>query len=591
MNSYRKAKTVAKDVLVIGPELETKIVKTMHTIASIVGATLGPSGRPVLIERQEYGMPNLFTKDGVTVFRNLGFTDPTMHCIMESARDAATRTVAEAGDGTTTATVLADAIVQNTFKFCKENPTVSPQKIVRKLEETFRDFIEPSIKKWALKPDEKMTHSVAKLSANGDKDLADAVMKCFDIVGDDGNISIIEQSGPSRYEVEALKGYPVNVGYEESCGKFFPLFLNDKANNRTYMENPVFILYFGALTEIQTVILLLQKIAGAWANPEEYGLTKKFNHNVVLIATHFSESVLSHLGVNMSQPDTINVFPLLMTKSPMQNGEMHQLHDLAAVTGAKVFDPITNPLENAKLEDLGYGIESIEIQRYRTTILGLCDETLVLMRAEEVKQAIASAVSVFDANIMKERLAKLVGGVAKLKVIGASNGELREKRDRAEDAVCAVRGARKSGCLPGGGWTLKMLINELTSFGPYCGDIILQQVLVPSLKEPIFKIFRNCGMNEEESNKAYDLIENKAKLTTLNETMAFVYDAWEGRQVAAVAGGILDSVPAVLEAIRSSLSIASLLGTAGGTIVFKRDDELERREAMDTSDFLKSIGE
>ena len=579
MNSYLKPKSAAKVIHFVSQELEEIILSTMKKISQIVGATLGPGGRPVVIERQEINMPHIITKDGVTVARNLGFSDPTMHVILECARDAATRTVAEAGDGTTGSIVLAESIVRNTYEFCKKNPKISPQKVVRKLEQTFKDLIEPCIRKWSLTPDESMLHSVAKLSANGDKELADAVMECFNLVGDQGNISIIEQNGTSRYEVQLLKGYPINMGYEDSCGKFYQLFLNDREKNRCLMEKPVFILYHGSITEIQTIANFLMMLGKAAFEPQELNLTKKFNHNIVLVATGFSEMVLATLANNFVQGDTINVVPLLTPKGPQQGSELNFLHDLAAVTGANVFDPITNPFDNATLKDLGYGIESFELTRYRSTVLGLCDEDLVIARSDEIKSAIPSSESKMDKMILEERAAKLVGGVAKLIVIGASNGELREKRDRVEDAVCAVRGARKHGCLPGGGWTLKMLIQEIGIL--HKDDVILNEVLIPSLKEPVKRIFSNCGMNEEENQHAWELIMNY-------DNFNMVYDAWEGKQVDAVAGGILDSTPAVLEAIRNSMSIASLLGTAGGTVCFYRDTELERQEASDTSHFMKT---
>lgn len=578
MNSYRKSKTVAKTIIGPGLKLENVVLSTMKTITNIVGATLGPSGKAVLIERQEYGLPHIFTKDGVTTFRNLGFEDPTAHMIMEAARDASVRTASEAGDGTTTATVLAEAIVRYTNEYCKANPKVSPQKVVRKLEKAFKEFIEPSIKKWSLTPDEKMLKSVAQLSANGDVELADAVMKCFDFIGDDGNISIVEVSGPSHYEVEHISGFPISMGFEESCAKLFPLFINDKVNNRCLLEKPVFVLYFGTITSTQTIIRLMEKIAQAWAHPEMAGREKAFTPNVVLVATGFSESVLGDLGANFTAPQTINVFPLITPKTGAQNAELHFLDDLAAITGAKVFDPITHTLDNAELDDLGYGgIQSFEAQRYRSTILGIADEGLVIARAEDLKNALNSAESKMDKYVLEERLAKLTGGVAKLKVVGASNGELREKRDRAEDATFAVRGARKHGCLPGGGWTLAKLASTVALYN----DSILSSVLYPALLEPIHKLFTNCGLHEDE----FDPIVNRLLTGTFNLD---TYDAMEGKWVNAVEGGILDSTPAVLEALRNSISIASMLGTLGGTVVFQRDMESEEAEAAATNSFLES---
>ncbi len=584
-NSYRKAKSVAKDVLVHGPELENKVLSVMKKISDVVGSTLGPSGRAVLIERQEYGLPHMFTKDGVTVFRSLGFTDPTAHAIMEAARDASVRTASEAGDGTTTATVLAEAIVRSTSKYCKENPKVSPQKVARRLEEVFREAIEPEIKKRSLKPDKAMLHSVAKLSANGDKELADAVMKCFDVVGDDGNISILEQSGPSSYQVESIKGYPLGIGYEESCGKYFPMFLNDKTNNRCYMEKPVFVLYYGAITQTQTIENLMHLVAEAWRDPKSQGLEKPFTPNVVIVATGFSESVLTDLSVNFQHPHTIKVFPLLTPKTHVQNSEMHLLYDLAAITGAKVFDPMSNPLENATLTDLGYGINAFEVNRYRSSIFGICDESLIFARQDEIKRM--DAESKVDKYVIEERVAKLSGGIAKLRVIGPSSGELREKRDRAEDAVFAVRGAVKYGCLPGGGWMLKS-ISELLS-KQYPDDGILEKVLVPALLEPLWKIYSNAGMNKDEAAQAINHVGFGIKGDDLKSHYYSVYDAWENKPVDAVATGILDSTPAVLEAIRSSISIAVLLGTLGGTVVFKRDEDMEKQEAADTTSFMKAF--
>ncbi len=587
-NSYRKAKSVAKDVFVHGVKMEEKVLSTMKLISDVVGSTLGPSGRPVLIERQEYGLPHMFTKDGVTVFRSLGFQDPTMHAIMEAARDAAVRTASEAGDGTTTATVLAEAIVRKTSAFCLKNPTVSPQKIARKLESVFRDHIEPEIKKSSIIPNKEMLHSVAKLSANGDKELADAVIKCFDTVGDDGNISILEISGPSGYEVETIKGYPISAGYEDSLGRFFPMFLNDTANSRTVLDKPVFVLYFGTITNVQTIQSLMEKVAEAWQNPHLHQLDKPFNYNVVIVATGFSESVLGDLGMNFKHPHTINVFPLTTPKTNVQNSEMHLLYDLAAVTGATVFDPMSNPLENAKLTDLGYGISSFEVSRYRSSIFGVCDEALIFARQEEIKRMLATSESKLDTLVINDRVAKLSGGIAKLKVIGPSNGELREKRDRAEDAVFAVRGAIKHGCLPGGGWMLKSLSESLPMF--YGGDRIVEEILIPALLEPIRKIFSNAGMSKQEEIAAMGCIGTERDNGNQRDGLDidWVYDAWENKRVDAIAAGILDSTPAVLEAIRSSISIACLLGTLGGTVVFKRDEDMEKQEATDTNQFMKA---
>lgn len=594
---YAKVKSVAKQVTPKGPKLENIVLSTMRLASEVVGATLGPGGMPVLIERQEHGLAPMITKDGVTVFRSLGIDDAAGQCVLEAARDAAVRTASEAGDGTTTATVLSEAIVRHASEFVKRNRRVSPQKVVRRLERAFREVIEPAIRENSIHVEgdseggRALLRAVAKVSANGDVDLADAVLQCFDLVGDEGNVTIAEINGPSGYEVERIEGYPVGIGYEDGCGKFYGKFVNDPANQRVFYENPVFVVYHGRITEIQTIISLMERIGNLFQNQGqcmEHGevvTLENWNsrHNVVLVATGFSESVIGMLAVNAGDPLSINVFPLLAPQSPIANGQQKFLEDIACITGARVLDPLGVTFDKASVNDLGWGegLTAFEAYRFRSTIIGHVSEDEILIRSDELKANIANAESELDRMLLQERLGKLTGGIAKLKVCGASNGELKEKRDRAEDAVCAVRGAIKHGCLPGGGWMLLRLMAGLK----HCQDPVIDAVLIPALFEPVARLLMNCGLDEEEAQ--YVLRPVLATVEPGSALKPVVYDALEGRHVSPIEGGVLDSTPAVLEAIRNSISIASLLGTLGGTVVFKRDADLERSEARETSAFLR----
>lgn len=586
--SQQKVKTPAKKVLTKGPKLEEAILSTMREISEAVGVTLGPGGCPILTERPEYGLPSSITKDGITVFRSLGYDDPVKHCIMEAARDAATRTASEAGDGTTSSAVLAESIVRRIYAYCKANPRVSPQKIVRRLEFIFKDTIEPTIRSLSRKVDFSTTEgkeilkSVAKISANGDEDLATAVMECFDIAGDHGNVTITEQSGPSSYEVEAVNGYPIGIGYEESCAKFYQKFLNDPGSQRVFLEKPIFLVYHGVINTVQTLLPLMQAIGSNWALFNEAESDKDL-HNVVVIAAGFSETVLGTLAANFAMSDTINVFPLVAPKSPQINGQLYFLQDICAIANAKLFDPINRPLETARLEDLGPGLDSFECQRFRSTILGYADESVLVDKISEVEQLLRNPESELDKILLEERMAKLSGGIARLKVIGASTGELKEKRDRAEDAVCAVRGAIKYGCLPGGGWTLLKIGKVLPEI--YLDDPIILNILGPALIEPFIRIMSNCGLKGPEINEALAPI-----LNGIDAGLQTVYDASEHCHCDAFQEGILDSTPAVLESIRNSLSIAALLGTLGGVVVYKRDDAFERQDHLDTQEYLRNAG-
>lgn len=588
---YQKVQSASKIVQTRGTELNRKILATMKTISDIVGATLGPGGMPILIERQEAGLPALVTKDGVTVFRNLGFTDPIAHNVMETARDAAVRTVSEAGDGTSTATVLAEAIVRYTYSYIQANPKLSPQRVMRKLEHVFRKHIAPQIKSLSRTDlhvggdGNEILRSVATVSANGDSDLADAVLECFRLVGDEGNVTIVEVTGSSRYEVERIEGYSIPIGYEESCQKFMAEFINDVGNQRVLLDKPTFILYHGQINDEMTVAPLLMKLATIWQlsdvdHSDGKISERKINSNVVLVATGFSDSVLAWLALNFKHPGALNVVPLRCPRNLMMNSEYHFLQDLAAVTGAKVMDPLSTPMDVTPVEAVG-GAESFEMYRFRSTVIGQGDSDEVLDYAEQLQAQVATAESEYDKRQLQERFAKITGGIAKLKVIGASNGELKEKRDRAEDAVCSVRGAVQHGALPGGGWALLKVIHELSKLN----DPVINGVLLPALAEPVTRLLLNVGMNEDEVEAT--IAEIQAGIIAGKQV---VYDALEGKFVDAFEGGILDATPAVLEAIRNSISIASLLGILGGVVVYSRDEELERRESQSTQDFLRNAG-
>lgn len=580
---YAKNKSASKEIYSKGQKLDQLILETMDTCAEVVGSTLGPGGMSVVIERQEENLPPLITKDGVTVFKNLGFDGASKQVIMETARSAAERTAIEAGDGTTTATVLAAALVRNTMEFCKANPKISPQRVVRQLEKTFRERIEPTIRGSATKAglgDEagrKILHGVAKVSANGDTEMADAVLECFDLCGDEGNVTLIEASGPSGYEVEHLEGYPVGAGYEESCGKFYQAFISEPGRQITKLDKPLYILYHGRLSDIYTALAIFEKI-GAQAEQ------KAGSHNVVIVATGFSETVVAHLATNFLDGRTPNIYPLVAPMSAMATGQYDFMADLAAITGGTIFDPLNAPLENAELEQLGTS-DSFEAARYRSTILGYRDEILILERVDQLKQLLASgSLSIQGTSIVAERLGKITGGIAKLKIVGASAGELREKRDRAEDAICAVRGTLKNGALPGGCWALLRLVAHISDNVPDSFERqVCNSVLNPSLLAPFNRLLSNAGYVEDE---IWDL--RLALFSSIRQGKPTTYDVLEGVMVDPFEAGILDSVPAVLEALRNSISIASFLGTCSAVVTFKRDLTLERAEAQATAEFIRN---
>jgi len=583
-----------------GPELQRLVLETLKTCSDLVGATLGPGGQNVVIEHQEVDLPPVITKDGVTVFRALGFDNASAHVLMEAARDAAIRTASEAGDGTTTATILAEAIVRHTIAYTNKNPHVSPQRVVRVLQDAYAKAILPVMEDVKVKPDlvseegRAMCRSVAKISANGDGPLADAVMKCFDIIGSEGNVTIVEANGPSHYEVQKIEGYPVTIGYEDSCRMFYPKFINDPATQTCVLERPSFLLYHGTINDFNTIYPVLSLIAQHVSDGKSVG-EHKLTHNVVIVATGFSETVLAQLAAGFVMQGTLNVYPLLAPVSPIKTGQLDFLQDLAAITGGTIMDQINFPFQNFQIEALGVGVTQFEASRFRTNIIGFRDELLILERVDRIaKREQDPTNSELEKRMLRERIAKMTSGIAKLIVYGSSNGEVKERRDRAEDAVCAVRGALANGALYGGGYFLKLMSDEFASWGtegsakfsakygwsPSFDEMwIIEKVLAPALLEPIKRLFTNAGYSDEE------MLKHTEKLSS-----GIVFDLLEQKNVKAFENGsyLLDSLPAVRDAIKNSISIASLLGTCGGTVVFRRDHGLETSEARETAEFLRN---
>lgn len=594
MTQYRKVKSTAKQMMSRGLDLDQKILDTLYTCSSIVGSTLGPGGMSVIIERYE-NLPPIITKDGVSVFKSLGFSDPTAQTLLEAVRQAAEKTAKEAGDGTTTATVLSYPIAKFTKEFCNKNPNFSPQKVVRILNTLFRDKMGPSLKNNATKPkltdNKDVLHAVAKVSGNGDVALADAVMQCFDIVGDEGNVTLEEGYGQGGYRVKKIDGYPLGMGYEDCAAKFYQDFINTSANQSCTLEKPLFILYYGQIGTFSVLEGILGYLSKEWAQGKPFMEGGYHAKNIVLVATKYSEEVLAELALNFSNPNTINIYPMLAPLSPIATGQYDFMLDVAALTGGIIFDPLKSPLpgmnDPVDVSKIGYGPTLFEAFRFRSNIIGFRESELIEIRSEEISKQLEGDVSDLERAITSERLAKLNSGIAKLTVLGSSDGETKEKRDRAEDAICAVRGTLKHGALPAGGWGLMKILVDLQNDATltYEEKMIVDEILTPSLLEPVNRLYKNAGIVgdqlEAQIAQSIEFVQNNTNK---------IFDLLQFQYVDAYEAGLLDSLPAVYEALKNSLSISTLMGTCGGTVVFKRDDVLERQEAKEVSEFIKDLG-
>lgn len=574
---HRKAKDSSKMFVCDKEFLKRKVLSTMERVSNIVGSSLGPGGKVTLIESDYPGIPNKLTKDGVTIFKALGARDPYEHLIIESARDTAQRTATEAGDGTTTATILAYNIIKNLFEFCEKNPKYSPQKAAREISKVTEQTLIPYINSRSIKVDEEnksILKMVAQISANGDSDMADAVIKAFEEIGygDASHVTIRELSGKKGYTVERIDGFPIPVGFEESIGKLHTAFINDAANQRCHLEKPLFLLYDGNVNDLISFLPLMEALGKKYA--EEGNSDYK---NLVIVAHGFSENVLTQLAFNFANPNTMNVLPMITFRAQFLNSETHFLYDLSAFTGAKVFG-LKDQINTAVIDDLGRGMESFEAYRFRSTVIGDPDPVNIEVRAEELKTMKLNAEGEAERKLLEERLGKITNGIAKLTIYGGSNGELKEAHDRCEDAVCAVRSAIAHGAVPGG---CRMAINlAVQLLQEFPENSPMREVLAPSLLALPHKLLDNAGYNTEEIEDVLGyLIQNPDA----------VYDVENQKYGKAEELGLFDATRAVTESLSNAVSIAAVLGTCGGLVCYPRDDAFERSEATADSEYMRAV--
>ncbi len=574
----QKPKSAGKIMLPAGEDLTSIVVETLNHMAAMAGKTLGPGGRAVLIERPEMGMKPIITKDGVTVIKNLGYGKAIQQLILESARDAALRTAEEAGDGTTTATILASAITKYTNEAVKANPKTSPQRIVREMADLV-PYLKNEIMGYAIPVDdnfEEILERVATLSANGDIKLAKTIIEAFNLVGEEGNLTIVEGTGPSRYTVERITGYTVDTGYEESAKKFSQGFINDRSGTMVGLEHPVFVLYDGVINDISQIFEGLQKISFYFDE------TASAYKNIVVVAHGFSDMFLADMHTNWNTDKMIKIFPLLTPQNAILNWRTQFLYDLQAYTGAPVFNPLDRPFSDVNPKSLVDTnlVTNFEAGRFRTSIISKEDEFLISERINELKLQLEKPESEYEANDLRVRIGKLSSGIARLVILAPSQGETRERRDRAEDAWMAIRGAIKTGACPAGGYVLVRLAASLAvAADSLTGSRqIAAEILSLALLEPVHVLYKNYGYTDLETE-----VQRNELLLRDDETFDISEQKWVPKF------DLLDSVPAVSEAIESSISIASLLGTLGGIISFSRDQDTDKYEERLMRDFNKAI--
>jgi chaperonin GroEL len=534
---------MAKQIL-HGEDSRQAILRGVNTLADAVKATLGPKGRNVVIEKK-FGSPTI-TKDGVTVAKEIELKDPLENVGAQLVKEVASKTSDVAGDGTTTATVLAQAIFREGVKTVAAG--ANPTALKRGIDKAVTAIIGTRDKdgKWTTggalgelsKPvDEGSVAQVGAISANGDQEIGDIIAHAVKVVGKDGVITI-EESKTMHTGLETVDGMQFDRGY------LSPYFVTDAERLEAVLDDPYILIYEKKISAMKDLLPLLEQVA-------------RGGKPLLIIAEDVEGEALATLVVNKLR-GTLNVAAV---KAPgFGDRRKAILGDIAILTGGKaITEDLGIKLEGVKLEDLGKA-KRITIDKDNTTIVdGAGKATDIDGRVKEIRSQIEKTTSDYDKEKLQERLAKLVGGVAIIKVGAATETELKEKKARVEDALHATRAAVEEGIVPGGGVALvratpavQALIKTLEG-----DEKIGAQIVLRSLEEPLRQIVANAG--EEGAVVVAKVLESKEPY--------FGYNAATGQFENLVKAGVIDPTKVTRTALQNAASIAGLLLTTEALVV------------------------
>ncbi|PFG73209.1 chaperonin GroEL [Tepidiforma thermophila] len=499
----------------------------VDALADAVKVTLGPRGRNVVIDKK-YGAPNI-TKDGVTVAREIELEDPFENMGAQLAKQVATKTNDVAGDGTTTATVLAQALVHAGMKVVTSgyNPMMVKRGIEAALAEAVKDLraqAKPVLTK------EQIAH-VASISAN-DKQIGELIADVMEKVGKDGVITVEESRG-IKFETEFVDGLQLDRGYVS------PYFVTNPDRMEAVIENPYIIITDKKISSVQELLPLLEKVL-------------QVTKDIVIIADDVEGEALATLVVNKLR-GTINV---LAVKAPSFGDRRKAiLEDIAILTGGTLItEDIGLKLENATVADLGRARRVVANKDDTTIIEGMASDEKIQARIKQIKAQIEDATSEFDREKLQERLAKLAGGVAVIKVGAATEVELKEKKARVEDALSATRAAVDEGVVVGGGVALiraQKALKALEEKTANEDEKVGIRIVAEALEAPTFTIAENGGL------EGAVIVDRVKKLTNPNEGWDAETNTWGDMYEL----GIVDPVKVTRSALENAVSIAALVLT------------------------------
>jgi len=513
--------------IVYGENSRQAILRGVNQLADAVKVTLGPKGRNVVLEKK-FGGPTI-TKDGVTVAKEIELKDPLENMGAQMVREVASKTSDVAGDGTTTATILAQSIFREGVKSVAAG--ANPMALKRGIEKAVEIVVE-EIKTFSSKVEnnEKVAQ-VGTISANGDTQIGSIIAEAMTKVGKDGVITV-EESKTMTTELDTVEGMQFDRGY------LSPYFITDPDRMEVVLEEPYILIHEKKISSMKDLLPLLEQVA-------------RNGKPLVIIAEDVDGEALATLVVNKLR-GTLNVAAV---KAPgFGDRRKAMLEDIAKLTGGNaITEDLGIKLENVKIEDLGRA-KRVTIDKDNTTIVeGRGDSKAIEGRVKEIRNQVEKTTSDYDREKLQERLAKLVGGVAVIKVGAATETEMKEKKARVEDAMHATRAAVEEGIVPGGGVALLRsgkAVDELIK--KLEGDEKIGATIVRrALEEPLRQIVGNAG---EEGAVIVGKIND-------NNNPHFGYNAATNQYEDLVAAGVIDPTKVTRTALQNAASIAALMLT------------------------------
>jgi chaperonin GroEL len=523
----------AKDVK-FGTDSRDRMLKGINTLANAVKVTLGPKGRNVVLDKS-YGAPRI-TKDGVTVAKAIELSDPFENMGAQLVKDVASRTNDEAGDGTTTATVLAQAIVKEGMKAVAAG--MNPMDLKRGIDKAVTAVVTEVKAMSRPVGDTAEIAKVGTISANGEAAIGQQIADAMAKVGNEGVITVEENKGLET-ETEVVEGMQFDRGY------LSPYFVTDPARMTADLEDCVILLHEKKLTSLAPLVPLLEAVM-------------KADKQLLVIAEDIDGEALATLVVNKLRGG----LKVAGVKAPgFGDRRKAMLQDLAILTGGQVIsEELGIKLENVTMDMLG-DAKKISITKDTTTVIdGAGDKAAIAARVTQIRAQIEDTSSDYDKEKLQERLAKLAGGVAIIKVGGATEIEVKERKDRVDDALNATRAAVEEGVVPGGGVALVHAGKVLAELkGDNADQVAGIAIIRKALQAPLRQIAENAGV--DGSVVAGKIIENTSK--------TFGYDAQSEQYGDMLKAGVLDPTKVVRIALEYAASVAGLLITTEAMIADK----------------------